>query len=172
MFFVKIYHLLAPPELAADTFRARQVKSSVGQEEQLCLKTKTKFYNSKKMAEKHEVESMEKESKETSSPNPVISPLVKELNSDQLMLISDDMNVFSQFYETMINHSKQDDGRSPEAVAASFLHSTPLRPTLTHVPRSCPLLTLEPNESRAREVLQVKAYLVIATIFECFCLLF
>ena len=63
--------------------------------------------------------------------SPVISPLVRELNSDQLMKIAEDDVIFQQVLNQMEKHKKCGEICNCGVISPNqgiFAHSTPLRP--------------------------------------------
>ena len=63
--------------------------------------------------------------------SPVISPLVRELNSDQLMKIAEDDVIFQQVLNQMEKHKKCGETCNCGVISPNqgiFAHSTPLRP--------------------------------------------
>lgn len=92
--------------------------------------------------------------------SPIISPIVKELNNDQLMQITDDIEVFSSFYEEMVKHSREPNKKSPEAVAAQFLQcSTPI--TRSYQPQPGGVSSGSPLTFGRDEDRKLKAYLMV-----------
>lgn len=96
--------------------------------------------------------------------SPVISPLVRELNSDQLMTIAEDEILFSQVLNQMTKHQECGDVcniSSPSRATEFFSHSTPIRPiaqTSGGKSRGSSVVPLVvPNE----EVLNHKKYLMV-----------
>lgn len=92
----------------------------------------------------------EPDSKEAS---PVISPLTRELSSDQLMEIADDVQVFSNFYQHMVEYSRLSPAErgDPQQRAVEVMHSTASNASYSHactavVPSMSSALLNEPGE--------------------------
>ena len=91
--------------------------------------------------------------------SPVISPLVKDLSSDQLMEIADDVDVFAKFYGEMVNHQSYPYPDTPGGYPMST--STPIRPPRNMLrPLSfSPLLLIQ--SERQEQGLRLKKYLMV-----------
>ena len=125
-----------------------------------------------------DIDIQSKTTKEGFVTSPVISPLVRQLNSDQLMTIAEDEELFSQVLNQMTKHQECGDIcniSSPNKVEF-FSHSTPIRPVTmksmektrgtAFESRGTSFIPLEvPNE----EVLSHKKYLMVLIVIDnCF----
>ena len=119
--------------------------------------------------------------------SPVISPLVRELNSDQLMTIADDEALFSQVLNQMTKHKECGEICNVTSVPSTadefFAHSTPVRSipaasgasgvyrgtVLESRSTRLPLPSRMPTDQESRQAMRHKKYLMV---IRCQCQLF